>query len=194
MTMVTMLDLSLREIGGSNVLAQAVRGREVLGKLLRATNVEPLKPQQVFLSFKSVDVATSSFLRESVLAYRTAMRARHSNFYPVICDANEAVEEELDDTLRKRGEAMLNYKPAQHSPIGSIQLIGELDPKHHHTFDLVMKLGETDAGTLLREAGKEEAVTRTAWNNRLAALASLGLVIEVNQGRAKRYKPILKGM
>ena len=95
-----MLNLSLREMGGSSVLAQAIRGRDVLRKLLRATEVEPPKPKQVFLSFHSVDVATSSFLRESVIAYRSAIRARHSNFYPIVCDANEAVEEELDDTLR----------------------------------------------------------------------------------------------
>ena len=89
---------------------------------------------------------------------------------------------------------MLNCKLSQHSPISSMHLIGEIDPKHRHTFDLVVQLGETDAGTLLRQFGEEEAVTRTAWNNRLATLAGLGLVIEVTQGRAKRYVSILKGI
>lgn len=188
-----MLKVSLREAGRSNILAQAVSGRNVMRKLLAATDAEPPAPEPVFLDFEGVDVATSSFLRESVIAYRDATRARRSNLYAVVSNANETVEEELDDTLRTRGEAMLACKLPRHGPPNDVRLLGDLDPKHRQTFDLVVKLGEADAGTLLRDHGREEAVTRTAWNNRLAALASLGLVVEVSQGRAKRYMPILQG-
>ena len=62
------------------------------------------------------------------------------------------------------------------------------------TFDLVQERGETDAGELMRDHGEKEGVKQTAWNNRLASLAGLGLVIEIAQGRAKRYKPLFEGV
>lgn len=191
-TTVMDVQISLRDLSGTNVLAQAVSGRNVLRKLLAATEREPPMPEPVFLDFEDVDVATSSFLRESVVAYRDAMRARRSNLYPVVSNPNEAVEEELDDMLRARGEAMLACALARDGSLTGVRLLGGLDPKHRQTFDLVRKLGETDAGTLLRDHGEEEGVTRTAWNNRLATLAGLGLVVEVSQGRAKRYVPVLQ--
>jgi hypothetical protein len=70
------------------------------------------------------------------------------------------------------------------------RLIGALDPKQRLTFDLVNSAGETDAGTLMRNHNKDEGVGQTAWNNRLSALASLGLVVEIPQGRAKRYRAL----
>ncbi len=69
--------------------------------------------------------------------------------------------------------------------------LGDLDPKQRVTFDLVCERGETDAAELMRQYGGTK--TQTAWNNRLAALAALGLVVEMSQGRAKRYKPLLQG-
>lgn len=55
--------------------------------------------------------------------------------------------------------------------------------------------GETDAGELMRAYGKREKVRHaTAWNNRLSALASLGLVVEMRSGRLKRYRPLLQGV
>jgi hypothetical protein len=71
------------------------------------------------------------------------------------------------------------------------RLLGELDPKQRITFELVQKRGETDAGELMRAYGeKEKTKVQTAWNNRLASLAGLGLVIELSQGRTKRYRSL----
>jgi hypothetical protein len=184
--------IRLTEVGGSNVLAQAAGGRAVLRKLLVASDVEPDGPQPVFLDFEAVDVATSSFLRESVLGFRDATRTRRSNLYPLVCNVNAAVKEDLVEMLRLRGDAMLSCNLSDAGAVSAIELLGALDPKHRRTFDLVMQLGETDAGTLMRDYGEDEAVSRTAWNNRLATLAGLGLVVEVSQGRAKRYKPVLQ--
>ncbi len=72
--------------------------------------------------------------------------------------------------------------------------LGELDPKQRLTFDLVHERGETDAGALMRDFGESEGVKHTtAWNNRLASLAALGLIIEQSQGRSKRYRPLFEG-
>lgn len=116
---------------------------------------------------------------------------RRSNFYPVISNADEGVEEELDYLLSGRGEAMLACALSDADAVTRLHLAGELDPSHRRTFDLVMCLG--DAGTLLRGYGEDEAVTRTAWNNRLAARSGMGIVVEVSHGRAKRNTPVLRG-
>ena len=180
------------ELGGSNVLAKAAAGRTALRKLLEVTEVEPHEPAPAFLDFTGVDAATSSFLRECVLGYRDATRTRGSNLYPVISNADEGVEEELNYLLCGRSEAMLACDLSAANAVTRLHLIGDLDPKHRQTFDLVMRLGETDAGTLMRGYGEGKAVTRTAWNNRLATLSGMGLVIEVSHGRAKRYAPVLQ--
>ena len=69
--------------------------------------------------------------------------------------------------------------------------IGQLDPKQQLTFDLVHQEGVTDAGALMERHGKDEGLKHaTAWNNRLASLSLLGLIVELREGRAKRYKPL----
>jgi hypothetical protein len=70
------------------------------------------------------------------------------------------------------------------------KLVGDLDPKQRITFDLVQKCRETDASQLMRDYGESEGVQQTAWNNRLAGLANLGLIVELSQGRARRYRPL----
>ena len=72
-------------------------------------------------------------------------------------------------------------------------LIGNLDPKQKLTFELVNRKGETDASELMRDHSADETVKQTAWNNRLAALAGLGLIYELSQGRSKRYKALFEG-
>jgi hypothetical protein len=187
-----MMKIPMVELSGSDVLAKATSGRTALRKLLEATETEPRQPTPVFIDFNGVTVATSSFLRECVLGYRDAARMRRSNFYPVVSNADDTVEEELSYLLVGRNEAMLACELSDSDEVTRLHLIGELDPKYRQTFDLVMRLGETDAGTLMRDYGDDEAVTRTAWNNRLATLSGMGLVIEVSHGRAKRYLPVLQ--
>jgi hypothetical protein len=179
--------------GNGDVLAGALNGRRVLAKLLGSTDKEPPTPEPVFLDFARVDVATASFLRETVLAYRDTVRRRRSNFYPVIANANQVVEEELKVLISSDGDVLmlclLDENDHPHKP----RLLGKLDPKQRLTFDLVQGRQETDAAELMREHGQDEGVKQTAWNNRLSALASLGLVVELSEGRAKRYRPLLAG-
>ena len=140
------------------------------------------------------DVATASFLRESVLAFRNIIRSRRSNFYPIVANAKDAVLDELEELVRSRSDVVLTCKLNERGRGFDFVTVGQLDPKQKLTFDLVQSRGETDAGELMREFGKKEKTKHTtAWNNRLASLASLGLIIELSQGRAKRYKPLFQG-
>jgi hypothetical protein len=72
-------------------------------------------------------------------------------------------------------------------------LLGSLDPKQKLTFELVNRIGETDAAELMRNHNAGDRVQQTAWNNRLSALAEMGLVFELSQGRAKRYRRLFEG-
>lgn len=188
------MKINLLEVCGSSVLAGALNGRTALGRLLEATATEADKPEPVFLDFSGIEVATASFLRESVLAFRDIVRGRRSHYYPVIANPDESVQDELIELLRPRGGVLMICTLADDGTVTGAAPLGELDPKQRMTFDLVLQRGETDAAALMREFGESEGVKHTtAWNNRLASLAALGLVIEQSQGRAKRYRPLFEG-
>lgn len=177
--------------GDGHVLAGALSGRKLCAKLMELTVREPNGPEPVFLDFDGVDVATASFLRESVLNFRDTVRRSRSNFYPVIANANDDIAEELNVLLSPRRDVLMlcSFKDGESN---SPRLLGDLDPKQQVTFELVKERGETNAAEL-HEHHNTDAVEQTAWNNRLAALAGLGLIVELSRGRAKRYRPLLTG-
>jgi hypothetical protein len=185
------LHIDFHKLGGGAVLAGALHGRKVLNALLAATAAEPPAPEPVFLDFEKVDVATASFLRESVVTFREHVRAQRSTLYPVVTNANDDIRDELLELAKHRGEAFLICTLTKDRHVKETALLGDLNPKQKITFDLVSEHGETDAGELMRAYGEREGVTQTtAWNNRLAALAALGLIVEISQGRNKRYRPL----
>jgi hypothetical protein len=175
--------------GDGRVLAGAINGRKAVARLLELTAREPDQPDTVFLDFEGVDVATASFLRESVLAFRDAVRRRRSNLYPAIANASDLVADELRLLVAPHGNALMLCSLDENGQPHEPRLAGELDPKQRLTFDLVSERGETDAGELMREHGGSEK-TQTVWNNRLASLTNLGLLVELSQGRSKRYRPL----
>lgn len=186
------LRIDFQKLGGGTVLAGALHGRKVLNELLSATAAEPVVPEPVFLDFGKVDVATASFLRESAVVFREHVRGRRSTLYPVIANVNDDIRDELLELAKNRGEAFLVCTLDDNNCVEGSTLLGELNPKQKVTFDLVRAHNETDAAELMRIYGDREGVTQTtAWNNRLAALAALGLIVEVSQGRNKRYRPLL---
>lgn len=101
----------------------------------------------------------------------------------------------LSEELVSRRGGVLMACTAKEGRVIETRLIGSLDPKQKLTFELVHQRRETDAGELMRDYAEIDPVkSPTAWNNRLANLASMGLVAEISQGRSKRYKPIFEGM
>ena len=171
-----------------DVLAGALAGRKTLGVLLELFDGEPELPEVVYLDFTGVLVATASFLRESVLEFRDTVRRRWSGYYPVVANANDTIAEELLVLLRPRREVLMLCTLNDHGIPSAPRLLGQLEPKQRKTFDFVKDMGETDATRLMRAATHDEKVGKTAWNNRLASLSRLGLLIELRDGRAKRYR------
>ena len=187
------MKIDLLELCDNRVLAGALSGKATLNKLLAESTSEPSDPEPVFLEFSGIEVATASFLRESVLAFRDIVRGRRSQLYPVVANANDLICEELMELLRLRRDVLMTCVLTEGDEVVKASLLGQLDPKQSLTFDLVHTLGETDAGALMREYGKNEGVKyTTAWNNRLASLANLGIIVEQSQGRTKRYRPLFK--
>jgi hypothetical protein len=177
---------------GNQMLAGAITGRKALARLVERTNTKPAEPEEIYLDFEGVDVATASFLREAVFAFRDAIRRDRPNYYPVVANANELIEDELKVLLGSRGDGLLVCGLDRNGKASRSRLLGDLEAKQKATFDLVQR-GETDAAQLMKEQGEAEGVKQTAFNNRLAALAGLGLIKEVTEGRAKRYRPLLAG-
>lgn len=181
--------LDLREIAETEVLAGADNGRSILVRLLEATRSEPAEPEPLFLDFSRIDVATASFLRESVLALRDIARNRRSNQYPVVANPNDLVRDELAVLADARGVVVMTCVLDDDGNVISTSPIGSLDPKQKMTFEIVCEHGETDAGELMRK--NDDGVRHTtAWNNRLSSLASMGLIMEISRGRSKRYRPL----
>lgn len=181
--------IPLRAFCNASVLAGAINGKNSLMKLLAATMTEPSEPTPIFLDFTDVEVATASFLRESVVSFRNLVRRRRSNFYPVLANMNDTVREEMIEVLRP-GDVMMTCTLATTGDVISASPIGNLDTKQKLTFDIIQERGASDAAELMREYGAQENVKSTAWNNRLTSLAMLGLVAEVSEGRTKRYRAL----
>lgn len=187
--------IAVKDIGGREVLAGAQDGSVAFAKMLKAASREPRDPEPLFIDFAGVEVATASYLRESVLALRDRIRGRRSTLYPVIANANDVIKDELGVLVRARGDVLLLCKVDDADRAFDFEQLGDLDPKQQMTLDAVRERGEIDAAELMRDFGKTEGVNHTtAWNNRLAALSLKGLLMEITRGRSKRYRPVFEGL
>ena len=186
--------IDMAEMAKTTVLAGALNGRAALTHLLGFVASEPASPEWVLLDFSKIDVAAGSYLRESIVALRDVIRSRDSLYYPVVANPNQDVRDELLELARARGDVFMTCALASDGTVSQPALVGELEAKQLLTFTLVQQHGPTDAGELMREYGKDENVRHaTAWNNRLSALSRLGLIVEMRQGRLKRYRPLFEG-
>ena len=184
------MHIRMRDLVAKDVLAGALTGRRFLGVLLERIAGKTVEPEPVYLDFKGVEVATASFLRECILEFRDIVRRRWTNYYPIIANASDSVTEELSILVVAQRDVLVLCSLSEDGNPSSPRLVGNLEPKQRITFDLVKNLGETDAGELMRTSNGSEDVGQTAWNNRLASLSRLGLLMEMSHGRAKRYRPL----
>jgi hypothetical protein len=191
------IEISILELGGGlEVLSGQPRGQMLLGKLIAAVS-----PQEnftvVFLNFKGVNVATASFLRSAILAFRDHCVRAKLNLYPVLANMNDDIGGDLKLVLESRADAFVVCELGLDGVVSAVRLIGSLDDIQQLTFEAVRRNGEADATTLKDVHDKEkgtEGIGVTGWNNRLASLAEKGLVVEVKRGRTKLYRPVLEFM
>lgn len=185
------MKLSLRSIAsGNSILSGSLLGRKVFADFIaQAPPVE--NPTVVFLDFEGVEVATSSFLRESVLAFRDTCSQSLVNLYPVVANANESVLEELQFYLRERSDAIWCCQVDEDGMISNPKIIGwsKLEDGQRQTLEYVKQLKRASAPMLFKE---NDAVQATGWNNRLSALAAKRLLIERREGKSKVFSTVLE--
>jgi len=153
---------------------------------------ELTEPSLVLLDFSGVELATSSYLSEVLAPLRDHLRLRRQPGYAVAANLSEKVREEIEEMLRRSGDAFLTCATDKAGQITDVQLCGNLDEKLQETLKLVSRKRETTAAQLHEESRAVDTVGATAWNNRLASLAAKSLVVEILQGRTKKYRPVLE--
>ena len=181
--------LSTFDSGRTGVFAGSVKGKQVFSALVTQTNT-PDTPTRLLLDFTNVDIATGSFLRESVCAFRTHARTQWPFLYPMVANASASIIEELGMCLEPRSDAMIAVTLSASGEISIPSIVGLLDGKQRETMFIVINQREVDAPTLALNS-KDSA---TSWNNRLAALVLKGLIVEQSLGRSKRYFPVVEGL
>ena len=183
------MKFDIASLAGTAILSGAPSGRALFARLIAMLPEEPEAPELILLDFGNVEVATGSFLRESVLGFRNFVRGRKSNFYPVITNASANVADEIFEVVHPRGDVLMTCTTDDDGSVLRCRPVGKLDPMQQLTFDLVKRHGETSATKLMEIESSD--VKATAWNNRLASLSNLGLIFEQSRGRAKTYRPII---
>src|SRR5687768_8090030 len=100
------MKISFHEIeDGEDALAGAPEGANALAKLIsRVANLAEI--EVIELDFRDIAIATSSYLRESVLGFRDYCRKSRPHLYPVVANANLKVREELEGLLKLKGDAI----------------------------------------------------------------------------------------
>lgn len=173
-----------------NILAGTVMGRRLLSRLIDATG-DTKASEIVFLDFTGVDVATSSFLRECLIGYRDFARRSTASIYPVLANLPSSVFEELEFFVRRRGEVFWCCDLYDQEVWMNPRLVGQLEAVQRATFEAVARMGAATAGELAKQA-PESDVRATAWNNRLAALAAKGVLVESRKGSTKVFRLVLE--
>ena len=182
--------LSLSDLSdGQTVLSGVHAGRKLLAQLV-AHSAPPSQDEVAYLDCAGIRVATGSFLRESVLAFRDYTRSTLPHLYPVVANPSEAVVEELDFLLKHRKDALWICQLDTAGQVSQASIIGELDLGHRTTFDMVASLRAASAPDLANRG--DGTIGPTAWNNRLAYLAARGLLIERRAGKSKTFTPVLE--
>jgi hypothetical protein len=173
------------------VLAGRLEGKRIFRRVLEELPIFP-DTTLLLLDFRGVELATSSFLSEAVLPLRDHLRFRRPPAYVVVANLSEKVAEELDELLVRMGEAILSCDISANGDISEVHLSGRLEQKLLDTFNLIRQKGLASAVELHAESHESGGIGPTAWNNRLNILTGKSLVVEIAEGRTKKFQPVLE--
>jgi DNA-binding LacI/PurR family transcriptional regulator len=186
------MKLHMSKLAGHKViLAGAIPGKNLLARMI-AEIQRRAEPTPLFLDFTGVEVATNSFLRESLLGIRDYCRSANTNLYPVIANANDTVVEELRTLLEDHAEAMIICQLDEQGNAANSRVVGVLEEKQEITLEAVKALKRAGAQALREKFKRTEKIGITGWNNRLSSLVRKGLLMEMKKGRIKYYQPVLE--
>jgi hypothetical protein len=186
-------EISIFDLSGGEgkTLSGAILGKLFYAKLLPIIERQN-HPQPLFLNFAGLDLVTSSFFREGILAFRDYCVNNRFNLYPIIANITQVSLDELDIALEVRGGDAIIVCRLESGEVIDARVVGPLEEKQQLTLEAVLQVKEADAATLLEKHKESEGIGITGWNNRLAALAAKGLLIEFKKGRGKLYRPVVE--
>lgn len=187
------MDIRIADIANEKYVGGAIHGASALAHLVNAVG-SCSDVDVVYLDFAGIEIATASYLREAVIGFRDYCRSHRQHLYPVVANANDIVLGELDLLLRDRRDAIVACKKLRNSVPREARVIGRLDEKQALTLRFALDMREVDAPSLAAGNFDGASIGVTGWNNRLAALASKGLLIETIRGRCKYYRPVMEEM
>lgn len=182
----------IAQLYGQSILGGAQGGKALLSKLNEvAASTNIVEPTLWLWDFSGVEVVSASFVREAFVSMQALLKAQRSPLLPAIANASSDVREDLQLTFKEAGRAMLVCSVTSVGEPSDVTPIGDLESYAAATFALVQARGETDAKELMASQDEANRIGHTAWNNRLANLAAVGLLVEIPQGRAKRYRALV---
>jgi hypothetical protein len=188
-----MSSVQIGKLAGDHTLGGAANGVNLLAKLLPLVAAQN-SGSAFFLDFADVAMATSSFLRESVLGLRNHCRLNRPDLQVVVANPNQVVLEELNFLLGKTHDALIVCRLNKTGTASDVRVVGVLDAKQALALKGVLHLGSADAASLAKHFENDDDIGLTGWSNRLAALATKGLLVETKSGRSKIYRPTVEGM
>lgn len=180
----------LELVNEQTILSGGIAGRKLLNAFIANTQLVGV-PTTAYLDFTGIELATASFLRESVVGFRDYARLASPHLYPVLANLAGPVFEELDFFLRLRTDALWTCALDEAERVTDARLIGELDPTQRTTFEMVTLIGSATAPELSARS-PDEKIGATAWNNRLSGLVAKGLLVERRLGKTKSFSPLLE--
>ena len=173
----------------TGVLAGSTEGQRVLGRLI--SSVADLERGVVVLNFYGIHVATGSFLREAVIGLRDFCVSRRVPTCVVLSDVGEQVLDELGFLAESLDEVFVVCSLGIAGAPACL-LVGNLDEKQRLAFEALGARKQASAAELSQAVQEVPHIGSTAWNNRLSALQSKGLVLQVSDGRNKQYTSIVE--
>lgn len=185
--------INIKELADATVLAGSVFGKKIFVRIIEKSIMEVPLPTALVIDFDGIELATASFLRESVFAVKSYMRMRQSSYYPIVANINDEIHEDLLILTDAMNDVVISCVSESAQNVSSATLIGRLEPKLKEVFDFVTQKGSASATSLRRVLGEDNSSSNsTVWNNRLSALVSRGIIKESTNGRLKIYKPIIE--
>lgn len=183
------MNIQIRLLVRSDVLSGALPGRRLFLRLVEEVSGRHESEKICFLDFLDIKVVTSSFLRESVIAFRNYVSSHVADLSVVLANLNDDVREELNFFLTQTSDALWVCSRIN-GTMTRTEVLGSIDDVQRMTLDLVIAAGKTSAPALA--AVQKDLIGVTGWNNRLASLAARGLVVQHRQGKTKMYSPVLE--
>jgi hypothetical protein len=165
-------------------LTGVARARQLLAKLVAWTADESPKGT-LFLDFTGITVASASFLRDSVLAFRDYVRAYQSDVFPVLANIADTVREEFDTLLKARNEAMPACRFDDAGKPVDATIIGALEASLSQTLDVIRERGQVALSDLPTD------IKSTTWSNRLASLIRQGFIVPIPEPNKRVYRFVL---